>query len=327
MDFSFGYYIEERRNKCDQIELLITEVGALLLCDGPPEIPHTVNKDLIWKSHPESSKQQQQKDSPELLQIKMRQLWEKGNLGLIRFVYNHICSSSVYLPVVVVRIFWHTIFWHMDKLNKWPDWKPFSAWLRQLLYLNSIDQDLTQQMKLWDSAALKKYMDFYYWRHFYQGHCQKFFQVLFWLLAHSVEFWSVDSSFCTGHLLWGERIVFYPASSSLPRDSWAPDHCWLIICSFIFHFSLHSLVAHRTEADSRRSCRAPCSLGNISVGKYLSFRQLEKNIESDWRTRQADENAHYSRDAGKVLEIAVIEPILTGLGVPRDGRTWRTIYP
>lgn len=105
MDFSFGYYIEERRNKCDQIELLITEVGALLLCDGPPEIPHTVNKDLIWKSHPESSKQQQQKDSPELLQIKMRQLWEKGNLGLIRFVYNHICSSSVYLPVVVVRIF------------------------------------------------------------------------------------------------------------------------------------------------------------------------------------------------------------------------------
>lgn len=80
-------------------------------------------------------------------------------------------------------------------------------------------------------------------------------------------------------------------------------------------------MAHRIKVDSRRSCRAPCSLGNISVGKYLSFRQLEKNIESDWRTRKADENAHYSGNAGKMLEIAGTESILAGLGVPRNERT------
>lgn len=53
------------------------------------------------------------------------------------------------------------------------------------------------------------------------------------------------------------------------------------------------------------------------MGKYLSLRQLEKNTERDWRTRKADENAHYCRNiAGKVLEIAGTESILTGLGVP-----------
>lgn len=57
------------------------------------------------------------------------------------------------------------------------------------------------------------------------------------------------------------------------------------------------------------------------MGKYLSFRQWEKNTESDWRTRKADENAHYSRNAGKLLEIAGTESILTGLGVPRNERT------
>lgn len=115
-----------------------------------------------------------------------------------------------------------------------------------------------------------------------------------------------------------ERIVFYPASSSLPQDSWGRKLADFLL---FFHSSLHSLVAHRIKVDSRRSCRAPCSLGNISVGKYLSLRQLEKNIESEWRTRQAAENAHYSRNAGKVLGMAVIEPIFPGLGVPCDERT------
>lgn len=39
---------------------------------------------------------------------------------------------------------------------------------------------------------------------------------------------------------------------------------------------------------------------------------------------KADENAPYSRNSGEVLEIAVIESILTGLGVlgvPRNDRT------
>lgn len=36
---------------------------------------------------------------------------------------------------------------------------------------------------------------------------------------------------------------------------------------------------------------------------------------------KADENAPYSRNSGEVLEIAVIESILTGLGVPHNDRT------
>lgn len=135
----------------------------------------------------------------------------------------------------------------------------------------------------------------------------------------------MDPSFCAKYLLKVEGSVFYPASSSLSRDSWAPEHCWLIICSFIFRFSLHLLVAHRIKVDSRRSCRVPSSLGNVSLWKYLSFRRLEKNTESDWRTRKADENAHNSGNAGKVLEIAVIESILAGLGVPLNERTRRSI--
>lgn len=55
------------------------------------------------------------------------------------------------------------------------------------------------------------------------------------------------------------------------------------------------------------------------MGKYLSLRQLEKHTESDWRTGEADENANYCRNAGKVLEIAATEYILTGLGVPSVG--------
>lgn len=145
-------------------------------------------------------------------------------------------------------------------------------------------------MKLWGSAALKKSMDFYYWRHFYKECCQKFLPVLFWLLAYSVEFWSVDPSFfykvftvSGGNCLLSSK--FFPSSGLL--SPWT-----LLADDLLFHFSLLPALSGGTQNKGRFQKQLQNSLflgryfsGEISVIQALreEHRECLENKEGWWK--------------------------------------------